>query len=308
MRTKPHPVATGLVMPFAPLKDSPAKILLNEPAKWEVRPSGMLVQKRSSDEGAAIPTIRLRVKHGSICHEISISSQATFGELKKLLAARTGLHPLDQKITFKDRERDSAAFLDMSGVKNRSKMAVVEDPAAQAKRLLEVRRAVKMERATKSISQIRLEVDKLAFQVSALETVIFNGGKVAENEVARLIELLMNELLKLDGVAVDGDVKLQRSAQVRRVQSYVETLDLIMLKNTLPKAYNGQARPPEQQTKKQSPPFPQFPSAIVTTKRETFHSLFSPRTSASTSAAATTASSTAASSTTPTPRLDWELF
>jgi hypothetical protein len=79
-----------------------------------------------------------------------------------MLSARTGLHPEDQKLVYKDKERDSKAFLDMAGVKDCSKMVLLEEPAAQAKRLLEQRRADKAERATKSISRISLDVDKLA--------------------------------------------------------------------------------------------------------------------------------------------------
>lgn len=50
---------------------------------WELRPGGMLVQKRTDSDrnSAPPPTIRVRVKHGSIYHEIHISSQATFGKL-----------------------------------------------------------------------------------------------------------------------------------------------------------------------------------------------------------------------------------
>ena len=87
------------------------------------------------------------------------------GELKKLVAAKTGLHPDDQKVLYKDKERDSKAFLDMAGVKDRSKMVLLEDPAAQAKRLLEQRRTDKAERAAKSISRISFDVDKLATKV-----------------------------------------------------------------------------------------------------------------------------------------------
>lgn len=50
--------------------------------EWEVRPGGMLVQKRDPDEEQnriPPPTIRVRVKYRSIYHEIFISSQATFG-------------------------------------------------------------------------------------------------------------------------------------------------------------------------------------------------------------------------------------
>lgn len=49
--------------------------------EWELRPGGMLVQKRTDGEETRVPppTIRVRVKYGSIYHEIRISSQATFG-------------------------------------------------------------------------------------------------------------------------------------------------------------------------------------------------------------------------------------
>ncbi|PKA61640.1 BAG family molecular chaperone regulator 3 [Apostasia shenzhenica] len=304
------PSATGVeaTKAFASGREWP----VNGPAAWEVRPCGMLVQKRGSEDGVAavpVPVIRVRVKHESSFHEMCISSQATFGELKKLLAGRTGLHPQDQKILFKDKERESAAFLDLAGVKDRSKLIVVKDPTAQAKRFVEMRRAVKVEKAAKSISEVSLQVDKLASQVSELEAIVLKGGKVAEREVLNLIELLMNLLLKLDGIIADGDVKLERKFQVRRVQKYVEALDVLKNKNSMPSADNHRQshRPPQHQQKQQtnqSPALPRpMPSVIVTTKWETFDSLFSPAPSAPTSAAATAASSEA-----PTPRFDWELF
>ncbi|KAM0950282.1 putative Ubiquitin-like domain, BAG domain, Ubiquitin-like domain superfamily [Dioscorea sansibarensis] len=267
-------------------------------AQWEMRPGGMLVQKREGSSPPA-PTIRVRVKHGASSHEIYLSSQATFGDLKKSLSERTGMHPGDQKIVFKDKERASNAFLDISGVKDGSKMVLLEDPAAQAKRCLEMRRNAKLEQVSKSICQISLDVDKLGSQVSALETIVAKGGKVAENDVLNLIELLMNQLLKLDGIIADGDVKLQRRMQVRRVQKYVETLDVIKIKNSMP----AQQAPQQQQHRKQkqSAPAP----VVATTKWEVFDSMFSPSTSAANSS--TTARSTNSSSA-PTPRFDWELF
>ncbi|CAI0546989.1 unnamed protein product [Linum tenue] len=211
-------------------------------AEWELRPCGMLVQKRNPDsDHRAIPppTIRVRVKYGSTYHEISISSQASFGELKKMLTGPTGLHHQDQKLIYKDKERDSKAFLDITGVKDKSKMVLLEDPISQEKRYLEMRKNATMEKASKSISAISLEVDRLAGRVSALESVIGKGGKVAEKDVLSLIELLMNELLKLDGIMGDGDVKLQRKLQVKRVQKYVETLDVLKVKNSALTNGNG---------------------------------------------------------------------
>ena len=87
------------------------------------------------------------------------------GELKKMLSGPTGLHHQDQKLIYKDKERDSKAFLDISGVKDKSKMVLVEDPISQEKRFLEMRKNAKMEKASKSISEISFEVDRLAGQV-----------------------------------------------------------------------------------------------------------------------------------------------
>ncbi|CAH1438960.1 unnamed protein product [Lactuca virosa] len=272
--------------------------------EWEVRPGGMLVQKRDPNEEQTRippPTIRVRVKYGSIYHEIRINSQATFGELKKMLTGPTGLHHEDQKIMYKDKERSSKTFLDVVGVKDRSKMVVLEDPISQEKRYIEMRKNAKMEKAAKSISEISLEVDRLAGQVSALESVISKGGKVAEKTMLNLIELLMNQLLKLDGIMAEGDVKLQRKMQVKRVQKYVEALDVLKIKNSMPeqppveqKHSNGHGSaaspshpfpksrrsvghfPPIPVAPKQQPP-PQPPrnsgEVVVTTQWETFDSM-----------------------------------
>lgn len=57
-----------------------------------------------------------------------------------MLVGVTGLHQEDQKLIYKEKERDSKAFLDISGVKDRSKILLVEDPISQEKRLLEMRK------------------------------------------------------------------------------------------------------------------------------------------------------------------------
>lgn len=90
------------------------------------------------------------------------------GELKKMLSGPTGLHHEDQKMLFKDKERDSKTFLDVVGVKDRSKIVLVQDPISQEKRYLEMRKNAKMEKAAKLISEISLEVDRLAGQVTSI--------------------------------------------------------------------------------------------------------------------------------------------
>ncbi|MQM21446.1 hypothetical protein Taro_054486 [Colocasia esculenta] len=297
-----------------------------EDVEWETRPGGMLVQKRNPDAAAGppAPTIRVRVKYGAAHHEIYLSSQASFGELKKLLTERTGLHPQDQKLLFKGKEKESAAFLDISGVKDRSKVVLVEDSTAQARRFLEMRKAAKMEKAAKSISQISLEVDKLATKVSQLESIVAKGKRVTEGDVVAVIEELMNQLLKLDGVAADGDVKLQRRVQVRRVQKYVETLDVIKIKNSTPRG-NTQMQPPlplpkQQQQhsrphhyQQQQPRQQQHqevrqkvhqPPVTVTTNWETFDLLSGPPSTSTPPTFAPVAPTAAA----PIARFEWELF
>ncbi|KAF2561039.1 hypothetical protein F2Q70_00015188 [Brassica cretica] len=213
---------------------------------WEMRPGGMLVQKRNPDSdpvGAPPPPmIRVKIKYGSVYHEMSISPQASFGELKKMLSGPTGIHHQDQKLMYKEKERDSKAFLDVSGVKDKSKMVLIEDPIGQEKRFLEMKKIAKTEKASKAVSDISLEVDRLGGRVSAFEMVIKKGGKVAEKDLVTVIELLMNELVKLDGIVAEGDVKLQRKMQATRVQNYVEALDALKVKNSMA---DGQQKQPK---------------------------------------------------------------
>ncbi|WOL13094.1 BAG family molecular chaperone regulator 1-like [Canna indica] len=281
-----------------------------EAAEWAVTPGGMVVQKRDSALPAAVvPTIRVKVKYGAVYHDIYISSRASFGELKKMLSERIGVHPSDQKLIYKEKERDSAAFLDAAGVKDRSKVVVEEDATAKAKRLLEMRVSEKRDKAAKRVSAISLEVDKLASKATAMEAVVSKGGRVVEEDVVGLIELLMNEVVKLEGVdVVDGDVKLQKRLQVRRVQKYVETLDLIKIKNAVPKASHGrvsQQQPPQPRFLKHQQQRQPLESVILTANWKTSDSLML-MSSASAPAPAAAAPNTAPSSA--TTRFDWELF
>lgn len=82
-----------------------------------------------------------------------------------MLTGPTGLHHEDQKLMYKDKARDSKSYLDVAGVKDRSKMVVMEDPISQEKRFVEMRKNAKMEKAAKLISDISFEVDRLAGQV-----------------------------------------------------------------------------------------------------------------------------------------------
>jgi len=148
--------------------------------------------------------------------------------------------------------------------------------------------------------------------VAALDASVRKGEKVAENDVVQVTELLMNELLKLDAVVADGDVKAQRRMQVKRVQKYVETLDAVAAKNAaiIRKSGEKAAAPKQQQMPAQQQPRRQQQQqapAAGQTRWEMFD-LLSSLPSTSSASSTTTVSSTASSGAPPTNRLDWMLF
>lgn len=96
------------------------------------------------------------------------------GELKKLLTVETGLQPGEQRVIFRGKERENGEYLDICGVKDRSKVILMEDPSSREKRAIEMRRNAKIQTAHRAISDVSMEVDKLAEQVSATIHLIFN--------------------------------------------------------------------------------------------------------------------------------------
>lgn len=199
---------------------------------WEVRPGGMLVQKRviGSDPGCGIAQIiNIKVSHDSYHHLISLPSLSTFGDLKKILARETNLEAKDQRLLFRGKEKGDDERLDMAGVKDMSKVMLLEDPASKERKLFEKSKNRVNVQAYDAIMKVRTEVDKLSHKVAAMETSTKNGIKIVEKEVEVLTELLMKELLKLDGIEAEGEAKTQRRIEVRRVQGYVDILDNLKL-------------------------------------------------------------------------------
>ncbi|XP_020576176.1 BAG family molecular chaperone regulator 4-like [Phalaenopsis equestris] len=86
--------------------------------QWELRPGGMLVQKRETDEGDENKMmINVRIPTGSQWHDIIIDATATFGELKVKAAMETGLEAREQKLVFEGKEKEDGEKLHMVGVK-----------------------------------------------------------------------------------------------------------------------------------------------------------------------------------------------
>ncbi|KAI3931442.1 hypothetical protein MKX01_040359 [Papaver californicum] len=94
--------------------------------KWELRPGGMLVQKRvangsssSSNEGGELINIRVVSSTFSQWRDISVESTSTFGELKMVLSMVTNLEAREQRLLYKGKEREDLEHL----------LLMLEDPA-----------------------------------------------------------------------------------------------------------------------------------------------------------------------------------
>lgn len=90
-----------------------------------------------------------------------------------MVAKPTGVHHEDQKLIFKDKERESRTFLDAAGVRDGSKLVLVEDVDARKSRYLEAQNNAQMEKALKDLTEISLEVDKFAKQVFIHPSILF---------------------------------------------------------------------------------------------------------------------------------------
>ncbi|KAL2500218.1 Ubiquitin-like superfamily protein [Abeliophyllum distichum] len=104
--------------------------------KWELRPGGMLVQKRDCKESGGEGMIKIRVSTVSQWHDISIQATSTFGELKMILSLLTNLEAKEQRLLFKGKEREDNEYLHMVGVRDKDKVLMLEDPAIKEMKLV----------------------------------------------------------------------------------------------------------------------------------------------------------------------------
>lgn len=87
------------------------------------------------------------------------------GDLKRVLASETGLEPKEQRLIFRGKEKEDEECLDMVGVKDMSKVVLLEDPASKEMKLKEMQRNEGISKACEAVSIVRTEVDKLSHKV-----------------------------------------------------------------------------------------------------------------------------------------------
>ncbi|KAK7245634.1 hypothetical protein RIF29_40482 [Crotalaria pallida] len=212
-------------------KESSSSTAREEEFEWEMRPGGMLVQKRTAKEDAPTHNLRLRIAYGALRYEISVSSISTFGEVKKVLSRETGLEVNEQRIVYKGKERENGEYLDMCGVKDRSKLVLMQDPSSIERRFIQMRKNAKIQTAHRAIDHVSQQLDHLAHQVSAIEKSISEGVKVPEVQITTLIEMLMRQAIKLESISAEGDASAEKILQGKRVQTCVQTLDKLKVSN-----------------------------------------------------------------------------
>lgn len=87
------------------------------------------------------------------------------GDLKKILAQETGLEPKEQRLLFRGKEKEDDECLHMVGVKDMSKVVLLEDPASKERKLEEMKQNRGILKAYEEVAKVRSEVDKLSEKV-----------------------------------------------------------------------------------------------------------------------------------------------
>ena len=116
------------------------------------------------------------------------------GELKKEIAQKTGLEPDKQKVLFRGKEKEDKVHLHSAGVKDKSKVLVIENPSSKEKKVEEMtsskekveettaskenkveemKESEEMSKAFAAVAGVRKEVDKLSERVGLFACCIY---------------------------------------------------------------------------------------------------------------------------------------
>ncbi|XP_017612291.2 BAG family molecular chaperone regulator 4-like isoform X1 [Gossypium arboreum] len=184
------------ILSYIKMKNPNAK---SEESDWEVRPGGMLVQlrdhRKEEEEDDDDHT------HHNHNHETA--------------AASSGGPMINSDPAHSPAQLSAQSYFDNTASKE--KMTNTKDNKVE-----EVKESEEISKAFAAVAGVRKEVDKLSERVAALEVAVNSGTKVTDEEFVVPAELLMRELLKLDGIEAEGEARLQRKAEVRRIQKYHE--------------------------------------------------------------------------------------
>ncbi|KAL5166658.1 BAG family molecular chaperone regulator 4 [Glycine soja] len=163
----------------------------------EMCPGGMFVQRReaaaAADNGSAagndnMTTVMVTVAHHSSHHHLYLPTNSTFWDVKRLLVHRT-----ERRLFFGGKEKDNEGHLHAEGVRDMSKLLLLEDASSEERKHEEIRKHNEMLKASEAVAE-----------VSVLEVAVDRGTRVSDKEFLMFTELLMRQLLKLDGIEAEG--------------------------------------------------------------------------------------------------------
>ncbi|KAG9142527.1 hypothetical protein Leryth_011625 [Lithospermum erythrorhizon] len=135
------------------------------------------------------------------------------GDLKQAAQGLGVEHQL-QKLLFTAIEKGNNDHLSMTGVKDNSKILLIVEESPKKENHEEVNAPSEVSVGLAAVAEVREEVNKLSEQVSALEAVIQYGIKVEEKNILHLTEILMRQMLTLDGIEAQGEGRQQRRIEV----------------------------------------------------------------------------------------------
>ncbi|KAK4432257.1 BAG family molecular chaperone regulator 4 [Sesamum alatum] len=182
--------------------------------------------------GQVPSTVNIKVSHGLNQYEVTVPSNSSFGYLKCVIAQKLGLKPEMYKLFFRGKQKEDDEDLQTAGVKDNSEVLLKDYTVSEQTVPQEVQETCVFSKGGEAVAEVRREVDKLEQQVLALQAVVDSGKKVDNKEIIYLSEMLMRQLLKLDGIEAEGEGRVQRKMEVRRVQSLVDTLDVLKSRNS----------------------------------------------------------------------------
>lgn len=148
------------------------------------------------------------------CDLLSVKLNVVTGVVKKIMSDETGLKVEEQRVIYKGKERENGEYLDVCGVKDKSKLVLIQDASSIERRFIQMRINAKIQTANRAINNVSLQLDQLAEQVSAIEKSISDGVKVPEVQIVTLIEMLMKQAIRLESISAEGDASAQKILQV----------------------------------------------------------------------------------------------
>ncbi|KAL6503272.1 hypothetical protein OROHE_023901 [Orobanche hederae] len=164
-------------------------------------------------------TINIKISHGLNQYEVFVPSSSSFdllmdtGYLKSFICQKIGLRPERHKLFFTCKEKEDDEDLQAAGLTDNSEVLLMEAKACLQESPEEMQETSVISKGEEAVAQVRNEVDKLARQVCAMQALADRGIKVGDKEVGYLSEMLMRQLLKLDGIEAEGEGRVQRKME-----------------------------------------------------------------------------------------------